>query len=192
VALNRFYAKDNYEVFHSDEKIFKAEPSTFEVLDEFSGLSKDIISKYSFLKNDGYSSWARDKNHVYYCGEILLKGTIDPSSVSIVDTHVLKDRKHVYYFDKIVEGADPESFQPILKHDKAIKDKLDLFTSFYRDKHNLYYLLEHTNDEDENKIVSISQLNTKQGKITLKNLLAQRKEFGLMESEISMIRNLIK
>ncbi|HMK19928.1 MAG TPA: DKNYY domain-containing protein [Chitinophagaceae bacterium] len=191
IILNKFYAKDKSTVFHSDEIISEADPSTFKVLYEYEGLSKDILAKYSFIKDSGYSSWAHDKKHVYYCEEIFLKGIIDAASTVVIDIHILRDKNHVYYFDKIIDEADSNSFQPILNLNKKTYDNIGLSTPFYRDNQNIFYLQEHASNENKDQIIPIKKLKQKQRKTVLQELLGHSKELGLKENEILMIKNFL-
>lgn len=52
--------------------------------------------------------YARDKNHVYYEGEIIQEA--DVNSFEVVGFRYAKDNKHVYYEKHIVPGAQPKSF----------------------------------------------------------------------------------
>jgi len=185
VVLNKFYAKDETTVYHSAKRISGADSSTFEVLREYSGLPVSVLSAYDFLNDNGYSSWARDKNQMYFCGDSFMKGIIDPASVCLLDLHVLKDKNRVYYFDQIVEGADAESFQPILRLGLEVEDTIGLFTSYYRDRKTFYYLLE---SEKRTHIVSLAKLTPWERRKVIKRMLEHSKDFCLSEDDIKMLK----
>lgn len=109
----RAYKNDGKKItFHSYDPEFlipyseevSADPNTFESLSEFYG---------------------RDKNHVYYWGEIL--DGIDAASFRIIDDDHTADKNHVYFNTFIIEDADPESFRIISK--ELAEDKNDFFWS---------------------------------------------------------------
>ena len=70
----------------------------------------------SFKRIGNY--WAIDKKNVYYMG---IEAEVGKNTVPIGDYHTFRtlndsyaaDAKYVYYQNKIVEGADPETFVPL-------------------------------------------------------------------------------
>lgn len=143
LLLNKFYAKDSSLVFHSDEVIYSADADTFKVIREDSGYSPEFLAKYSFLADDGYSSWACDKNSLYFCGKQFLSGIIDPLTTKVIRTHILIDKDNVFYHKKLVKGADPNTFACIVDLKKGDdKNRLNFFTSFFKDKENIFFLCE--------------------------------------------------
>ncbi|NIV99534.1 hypothetical protein GWN26_10530, partial [Candidatus Saccharibacteria bacterium] len=58
---------------------------------------------------DGYSSFSKDKNNVYYIGDAI-KGA-DPETFEFIDSQYMKDKNSVYYVHngvKKFEGVDPK------------------------------------------------------------------------------------
>jgi hypothetical protein len=65
-------------------------------------------SSFQQLKNGEY---ARDKNHVYWRGEII--SNAEPASFELLAGRYAKDSEHVYLDLNVVEGADPKTFQKL-------------------------------------------------------------------------------
>lgn len=110
-CMYRGYKNNGKKVtFHSydptflipDSKDINADPATFEALSDIYG---------------------RDKNHVYYWGEIL--DSVDASSFRIIDEDYTADKNHIYFNTFKIEKADPETFR-IINKDLA-EDKNDYF-----------------------------------------------------------------
>jgi hypothetical protein len=104
------FGKDGKNVFFDNELIPAADPATFEIVE----LSSGVPTEYQ-----------KDKNTVYFCGDdcnpVITGGGI-PAPVSGADpatfdslpgaqfTSFAGDHEHVYYYGKIVYGADPKTF----------------------------------------------------------------------------------
>lgn len=89
--INRSFSKDKYHVYCGDEHIVEgADPKTFKVINE----------------KEGYAS---DKNFIYH--GMLRLDSVDLDTFEILTNHLYtKDKGHVYFMDKIIEGADAVSF----------------------------------------------------------------------------------
>lgn len=191
-VLNEFYAKDNKQVFHSDKLIGEADSESFRVLGEHSALSDGLLSTYPFLNKDSYSPWACDQHQVYFCGQPFLPGVIDPASTKGFHSHVLKDEKHVYYFDKVVEGADSDTFEPLIRQYAKATMTTDLFTYYYRDYRTLYFLYQDGRSERNNTILPISKVNLKKNKEVLLKLLENSIRYQLKPTEVELVEQLLK
>lgn len=192
LLLNRYYAKDSDTVFHSDEIISSADSETFRVIKEDSGYSQEFLAKYNFLVDDGNSSWACDKNHLYFCGKPFLSGTIDPQTTRVLRTHILIDKNNVFYYNKPVKGADPNTFQCIVDTSKKEnKSKIKFFTSFFKDRNNIFYLYEDRVSESKNKIILCTQKNRNMYIDELKILAELCNVYDLNMSDVERIKRLV-
>lgn len=193
-TLNRFYAKDSNIVFHSDKVINSADSETFKVIREDSGYSQDFLAKYSFLVDEGYSAWACDKNNLYYCGEAFLSGVIDPLTTRIIQTNILIDKNNVFYHKKHVKDADPDTFECIFDTSKINDEykEIKFFTSFYKDKENLFYLYEEELSESKNEIIKCTRKNRKKFIDDLKAMVGKLDIYNLTEVDIERINILIQ
>lgn len=128
--LNVFWSKDKNKVFYKWYETDVVDPITFEVINYEVG--KDIYNVYwnsQFFEGahavkgadpkafELYSStgiYGRDQDSVF----ILLKSTTadqriygaDPETFQSIAAYYSKDKNNVYYQNKAVGGADPESF----------------------------------------------------------------------------------
>ncbi|MDJ1496693.1 DKNYY domain-containing protein [Cytophagaceae bacterium DM2B3-1] len=192
-VLNKFYAKDKNTVFLSDKVIVGTDAASFQVIPSDSGLSSELLIQFPFLRDKGYSFYACDHYRVYDGTNAILEGLIDPASVQVIQTMVIRDKKHIYYCNTIVECYDPDSFQPIYgKPDRP--DRLfpafEQYTPFYRDKVTLYYLLEDKYDSRKSRIVPLGRLQSCQRKPVLERLLDNIDAYNLSEIELSWIYSL--
>lgn len=149
-----FAAKDKENVFVQNTKISKADPDTFEYLNE-----REIYV------------WMKDKNYVW----TMLRN--DPDSIELIEgadsetfkliptltsqnvsgnEHYALDKNHAYFLNKIIEESDPKTFQPLsifISKDKnnayAAEEKIagvdvatfEVIDSHYsKDKNHVYYL----------------------------------------------------
>lgn len=118
-------------VFYRDT-IFKADPSTFKYLDCHYGKDKKTAfkGKEPIAGSDPESfeiidwQWQRDKNFYYNKGNAMVD--IDYKSFEILIANYSKDRFNVYFYDKIIENADPNTF------------KVNEMTHIASDKNNKY------------------------------------------------------
>ena len=89
---------------------------------KISGIDKETFEIIGF-----FSDYAKDKNSVYYRGEIV-RGA-DTDSIELAGRFYYKyakDKKNVYYKGKLLNGADPNTFQ-------------ELEGFYVKDKRNIYY-----------------------------------------------------
>ncbi|MEA3449658.1 MAG: DKNYY domain-containing protein [Patescibacteria group bacterium] len=114
-VLNNVYAKDNNNVYVRTDKIDNVDLSTFIIL-------------------EGY--YAKDKNKVYLAKPVLtgnmsanlVPGIIDgadPNTFQVLPFDYSKDKNNVYVFDRIVDGADVETFvsySGVARKDPKIKE----------------------------------------------------------------------
>lgn len=90
------YAKDKYNVYYQGKVLLNADPKTFEIV----------------------GNYTKDKNHVFNGSEVL-SVEISPSSFSVVTDSVIKDNKHVYFYDylkkeyNLLSNVDAPSFKLI-------------------------------------------------------------------------------
>ena len=109
-VLNEFYSKDNKNVFYNENKIPNADVNSFVALDQKIG-------------------YAKDKNSVYYSGTKIENANVKTFKViSTESLYFFKDDKNVYAAEKVIKGADPQTF-------KDIPGTIN----YARDKNNLYY-----------------------------------------------------
>lgn len=67
------------------------------------------IATFEKLGEEAPYAYYRDKNHVYYEGELIPDG--DRDSFRLLDWGYAKDKKTVYFHGEVVEGADPHKFR---------------------------------------------------------------------------------
>ena len=116
------------------KKIEEADSETFQTLDFFSSYAKDKNYVYYYgkkLENVDSKSFIlydsdyfADKYRVYNNRQVI-KGS-DVDTFVIIDSYYSKDKNHVYYENKIVPEADPETFGKIEKY------------GYYADKNYIY------------------------------------------------------
>jgi len=96
-VLDELYAVDRAAVYREDKIIRGADLETFEVLQD------------RFTHSMHYSGYARDKNRVYYYGEVMPEAH-SPSFV-LVASPFSKDRRTVYFHNQKIPGSDPATFE---------------------------------------------------------------------------------
>ena len=101
--LSCHYGKDINVAFSGKDPIEGSHPETFEIIDW---------------------QWQRDKYLYYNKGVPMVN--IDYESFEILIANYSKDKFHVYFYDKIIENADPSTFQ------------VNEMTHIARDKNNEY------------------------------------------------------
>jgi hypothetical protein len=193
VILDDSLAKDKKRVFNADTVIASADAKTFRVIPENAGLPAALRKKFTFLVDEGPYSWTADKKHLYFCGEVHLEGKIDPASTRVFGSSVLLDKNHVYYFDTLVEGADPATFEPIVEVSRKIKntvDRIKFFTAFYKDKNNIYYGYEDGRGYKNDRIIVCSKENRRKYQDDLKRITRNYGSFNLTAREIERIKAL--
>lgn len=85
--LSCHYGRDKKQAFKGEEPIVGSHPETFEIIDW---------------------QWQKDKNQYYNKG-VAVK-IIDYDSFELLIANYSKDNFNVYYYDKIIENADPNTF----------------------------------------------------------------------------------
>jgi hypothetical protein len=162
------------------------------VIKEDSGYSQEFLAKYNFLADNGYSSWACDKNNMYFCGEPFLSGVIDPLTARVIRTHILIDKKNVFYHKNIVKDVDPDTFQCIVDTaEKEDHNKMKFFTSFFKDRENIFYLYEHEVNERKDEIIRCTQSNRGMYIDELKILAARHSYYNLDINDFERIKRLV-
>jgi hypothetical protein len=138
------YARDSRFVYAGTLKIEGADPATFEFIPMFNGYSicRDKKTVYwqhkplegtdgqTFVKVTGL--YFKDKNHAW---ALMLGREVTWSMIPEADAATFlglkkayaKDKKHVYYENRIVEGADPTTFEET--ENNGGKDKNGRFQS---------------------------------------------------------------
>jgi len=129
----------------TDSKIYNADINTFEVLNEYfmakdknnvyyEGKSVNVEDPNSFVKIGRYF---KDNNSVYSIsgGNFVKHEEIDGCSYELIKYDnkydwkgYSKDKSHVYYRNKIIEGADPETF---VVTDNKVFDKNSEYQGIY-------------------------------------------------------------
>lgn len=143
IALH--FAKDKDHVYYDDNVIVNADPDSFHVLNWDDFFSKDRNNVYfgrkpvssiditTFEVLGAY--YGKDKEHVYYEGDVIAGA--DPKSFSVFaeSKQYGKDNKNVYYQKEIFqEVVDVESFVLIDVLAFAAKDKYKVYSLLYPKK----------------------------------------------------------
>ena len=113
------YSKDGINIFYREKKIEKADYSTFEVLGDhstardkntvyYAGRIIDYIDPAT-VETYEYSPYKSDKNHVYYRLDRLDK--VDRATFEYLGRGYIRDNNSIYHDGKILEGADPQTFE---------------------------------------------------------------------------------
>ena len=82
--VNCHYARDMVSVYAKNTIIEKADPKTFQLVSW---------------------QWQRDAYHYYNKGRLV--SIIDYDSFQVLEANYSKDYKNVFFYDKIIEGANP-------------------------------------------------------------------------------------
>lgn len=191
-TLNQSYAKDKNNVFYSDKIIDSADSMTFSVIEEHSGYKDEFINEFNFLIDNDYSPWASDNNNLYFCGKPFLVGLIDPKSTKAMRNHILLDKDNVFYFDKIITGADSNSFECIVDlRKKKEQDKIRLFTNFFKDQENIFYLNEDARSESKDKVIKCEKRNLKKYIDDIKRIADDYDNYNLNADDKKKIERLL-
>ncbi len=121
IDSNLLYARDNKQVYHCADVIAQANPVTFELISGsvsrddqdyyyYSAVLNVDMESFTLLHNPegGGTIWGYDKNCYYIhnrCNPIP-----DPKNFQVISDSFAKDATHVYYLDKVLADADPQSF----------------------------------------------------------------------------------
>ena len=122
-VLNKFYSKDDKNVFYEENKVLNVDVNSFTVLGE-------------------ESEYAKDKNSVYYSGQKIEGANVKTFKVILEDGYdslYSKDDKSVYVAGEVIKGADAKTF-------RDIPETVD----YVRDKNNLYYYVKNLGKINEN------------------------------------------
>ena len=136
------YAKDNLNVYYSTDKIVGADAETFTVYgdndrcyahDKLNVYYEGVIipganpKKFHRIKKGDWSSPYVDDGGVYYDGKRL---DIDVKNYKYLGKSTIKDTSSVYYRDKKIPGADPQTFK-LIPHESC--------SMCAKDKNNEYF-----------------------------------------------------
>jgi len=135
------YAKDKRYVFYEGSPVPNADVNSFKVLGRFYGMDKKSVfcmhEKTDFDRKTftsiGSGTYVTDKNGVYFINSYdgkkstaLIKGADKDTFLEILihqEIRYARDRNHVYADEKIIPGADPETFEVFKTHIFYAKDK---------------------------------------------------------------------
>lgn len=98
--------KDRLHVYVNGKLMEGADPNTFELLG---------------------NCYEKDKNNVYYCGEIIVKGA-DSDTFEVMDYYA-KDENHIYDDGEVIADADVKTFGRLSPVDEYL----------FKDKNNVYH-----------------------------------------------------
>lgn len=114
------YAADKYRVFFMGKEIPGADPATFRVVDFYIGQDKNRayqkgeptqIKDYTKLTQLGRLMYS-DGTHIYDLHFNILSEA-DVATFEHISDNWYKDASHVWWSNKLVNGADPKTFQPV-------------------------------------------------------------------------------
>nr|WP_304621770.1 DKNYY domain-containing protein [Pontibacter harenae] len=122
--IKEYYWKDNNHVYllrfgDTDCKIKQADIRTFEVIDDNLWAKDKHHIYYGFDKLNGADpkkfkaideDWGKDDSFFYW--HELRIDSLDYASAIILSPYYIKDKQHVYYNDRLVEGANASAFVP--------------------------------------------------------------------------------
>lgn len=166
-VLNIYFARDKNNIYVLDGVEKKLDHDTFEVLDDglhVNGIRDSQMSSYSKDKN---GIWVME---YYSHTPMLIKGA-DVATFQIIDASFSKDSKNVYYKGKKIPKVKPEIFTPlncnygkddkyISCHNKIVKgadyETFEVFENknmltYGKDKDNYFYLDDFISEEDFQK-----------------------------------------
>jgi hypothetical protein len=130
---------------------------------------------------------------LYCCGQRFLSGVIDPLSTRVIRMHILIDRSNVFYHKKLVKGADPNTFQCIVDlSERGDKNRIKFFTSFFKDKENIFYLYEDEVSESKDEIIKCTPRNRGKYSEDLKVLAERHSIYNLDISDLEKIKGLLR
>lgn len=149
-VLNKFYGKDANHVFYYDDIVVGANPKDFVILDVDDGrLGRDDAHVYyggNEVPNADPATfvvlnrvYSKDKNHVFMGFKKIIIDA-DPKGFRIFseDGEYGKDNSHVYFEDKMIQGADPVTFS-ILVENIPTNSSRGPTTGYSKDKNHMYY-----------------------------------------------------
>jgi hypothetical protein len=115
------HEKDKVYVYFMGERISNR-PAQFHHLNDqasyatdgkyfYYGHNKMLASGFAVFPED--SSYAKNKTTVFHAGVPVAEADPATFSLSANNTPITKDKRHVFYKDMLIPGADPDSFQEI-------------------------------------------------------------------------------
>jgi len=113
--LEEDYSRDKNAVYFQSRKITNADPASFVVYEENGMFGHDF-------------NYARDKSFVYM--DDVQVTAADVKTFKVLGENYGSDYKHVFYKNKIVKGADPQSFN-VYPHDFGDADAEDSTSKFH-------------------------------------------------------------
>lgn len=142
-TISEFYGIDKFHAFHADTLIPNSNGASFEVLNgNFSRDGKDYffnerplnVCDYKSFKihdfNGAQGNWlSYDDKCAYYMKSRI--PIVDRDSFTVLFGGYTKDKENVYLGNRVVEGADPASFE-MNGNTFAGKDKHSCFNGFDR------------------------------------------------------------
>ena len=129
----------DWKYFGDDKNIYYFDESDFKKLDR-----ADINS----FERIEYTGFFKDKNNVYYDGEIV-EG-IDMNSIEVINGMCIKDKNSVFYEGKKLRNISPDNFN--------IFDGGLSYNKILVDKNGIYKFIE---TEDNKKTIEVTRLNSK-------------------------------
>ncbi len=120
------YSKDKNYMYYRTERVDNVDIESFEIIEDsrfydndyykdknhvfFRGKSLDEVNPNEFKRLGKYTYFYSDGAHLYYSGNKM--DHIDYKTFVIYDgISYSKDKNHVYYKDRILEDADPDTFR---------------------------------------------------------------------------------
>ena len=145
-VLENGYAKDKnhayfdgYVIPQSDGKTFKVIRSPYAADQNHVFYGKEAFSdapeQFKFVQYE--NDFSTDGETIFYNGKALFPGRLDAATFQrIGGSDYYKDKNTVLTLEKIVEGADPETFESI-PYEKNLGDHRDIY--YAKDKQSVFY-----------------------------------------------------
>ena len=134
-SINKFYAKGANSIYYYGYKNFNI---GYEKVSISEIRTTEIIDEATLKVND---------NTILFEGSIFPVATVDAKSFMLlnINTSYYKDKNNIYYRDKVLEGADVNSFQLIGENSN------DKHPSYAKDKNHVYWMGKIVKDANVNK-----------------------------------------
>ncbi len=106
----------------------------------------------------------------------------------------LKSLTKYCYHKKQVKDADPDTFECIIDSSKINDEykKIKIFTSFFKDKDNIFYLYEDEVSESKDEIIKCTRRNRKKYLDDLKALTDKLEIYNFSDADKERINKLIE
>lgn len=168
-SLGFGYATDGETVFFRDTRVFNADPDSFKptsygsASDDFAKYSfaKQITNSIKNNLKNIAGNYFKSENRIYYKNIVIPKADFESFApitlendkdilnilaseeeqhLEIINSDYASDIKHVYYMEKIIENADPQSFT-LLVHPGNCRTTLENIekNAYSKDANNVYY-----------------------------------------------------